>query len=354
MAVLQSVITASLTPNTMKNHFRFNLCIALALAFTLADAQPTSTEPVLSLSKGLVPAYPTKPVRMIVHYPAGGPTDSVARAVAQKFSDRLGQQFIIDNRPSAGGIVGVELVARAVPDGYTLLFGTGGSMGIMPATGMKLPYDVNKDFAPVSLVVINPQLLVLHTGFAPNSIKELIAYAKARPGAINYASVGPGSPHHLGMEMLKAMAGIDLTHIPYKGTAPAMTDVLAGQVSMMFNSMPTVLPHVKSGRLKGIAVGSAKRSPAAPDTPTVAESGVPGFDYVTWYGVFVPAATATPIVTTLNAVLVKMLNEREMSQRLAAQGADPSPSTPAQLGSYVLEEQARWRKVIQSARIKME
>jgi tripartite-type tricarboxylate transporter receptor subunit TctC len=305
-------------------------------------------------ANGAMAQYPAKPVRMIVHYPPGGPTDIVARAVAQKLTDAWGQQFIIDNRSGASGIIGVELVARAVPDGHTLLFGTSGGMAIGPATGIKLPYDVVKDFAPISLVVINPQLLVLNGGFAPNSVKELIAYAKARPGKVNYASVGPGSPNHLGAEMLKAMAGIDLVHIPYKGTAPAMTDVLGGQVSLMFNSMPTVLPHVKSGRLKGIAVGSAKRSAAMPDTPTVAESGVPGFDYVTWYGMFAPAATPKPIIAKLSAEVKKMLDEREMAQRLAVQGAEPSPSTPEQLARYMLEEQERWRKVIKGANIKFE
>ena len=318
------------------------LAVALPCACVLAQTATTG------------PAYPAKPVRMIVHFPPGGPTDIVARAVAQKLTDAWGHQFIIDNRPSAGGIVGVELVARAVPDGYTLLFGTGGSMAITPALGTKLPYDVVRDFAPISLVVINPQILVFHPSFPPNSVKELIAYAKARPGTINYASVGPGSPNHLGVEMLKSMTGIDLVHIPYKGTAPAMTDVLAGQIPLMFNSMPTVLQHIRAGKLKGIAVGSARRSPAMPDTPTVAESGVAGFDYVTWYAMYAPAATPRPIITKLNAEVVKMLGEREMSQRLAVQGADPSPTTPEQLGRYMLEEQHRWRKVIKSANLKLD
>lgn len=299
-------------------------------------------------------AYPTKPVRVLVHYPPGGPTDAVARMVGQRLGDVLGQQFVIDNRAGASGVVGVEIVARAPADGHTLLFGTGGSMAITPATGVKLPYDVNKDFAPIARIVINPQLLVFHPSLPPNNIKELIAHAKARPGVINYASVGPGSPNHLGMEMLKAMTGIDVVHIPYKGTAPAMTEVLAGQVSMLFNSMPTVLPHVKTGRLKGIAVGSAKRSPAVPDIPTVAESGVPGFDYVTWYAMFAPAATPRPILMRLNAEIVKMINERDIAQRLATQGADPAPTSPEELGRYVLEEQARWRKVIKSANIKLD
>lgn len=317
---------------------------AMTLVFVHVDA------------KAQVPAqaYPTKPVRMIVHYPPGGPTDIVARAVAQKLTDAWGHQFVIDNRPGASGIIGVELVARAVADGYTLLFGTGGSMAIGPATGMKLPYDANRDFAPIGLVVINPQILVFNAAFPPNSVKELIAYAKARPGKINYASVGIGSPNHLGAEMLKAYGGIELAHIPYKGTAPAMTDLLAGQVSLMFNSMPTVLPYVKSGRLKGVAVAGAKRAPAVPDIPTVAEAGLTGYEYVTWYGMLAPAATPKPIIAKLNAELQRILTDRELAQRLAVQGADPSPSTPEQMGRYMLEEQARWRKVIKSAGIKFD
>jgi tripartite-type tricarboxylate transporter receptor subunit TctC len=248
----------------------------------------------------------------------------------------------------------VELVARAVPDGYTLLFGTGGSMAIAPASGQKLPYDVNRDFAPVSLVVINPQLLVFHPGFPPNTIKELVAYAKARPGKIDFASVGPGSPNHLGMELLKSMTGIDVVHIPYKGTAPALTDVLAGQVPMLFNSMPTVIPYVKSGRLKGIAVGSAKRSAAMPDIPTVAESGVPGFDYATWYAMFAPAAMPQPVVAKLNGEITRMLADRDLAQKLAVQGAEPSPSTAAELGRYMRVDQERWRTVIKKANIRLE
>jgi len=337
----------------MKPCFHALSASVLALAVTATFAQST-TAAGPATSTGSAQGYPTKPVRMIVHFPPGGPTDIVARAVAQKLTDAWGQQFVIDNRPSAGGIIGVELVARAVPDGHTLLFGTGGSMAIMPALGTKLPYDVNKDFAPISLVVINPQILVFHPSFPPNSVKELVAYAKSRPGKINYASVGPGSPQHLGVELLKSMTGIDLVHIPYKGSAPALTDVLAGQISLMFNSMPTVLQHIRGGKLKGIAVGSAKRSPAMPDTPTVAESGVPGFDYVTWYGMFAPAATPKTIIAKLNAEVVKILGERELSQRLAVQGADPSPSTPEQLGRYMLEEQNRWRKVIKSANLKLD
>jgi tripartite-type tricarboxylate transporter receptor subunit TctC len=227
-------------------------------------------------------------------------------------------------------------------------------MSIAPAMGGKLPYDVFKDLAPVSLIVINPQILVLHPSVPANSVKDLIALAKAKPGQINYASVGPGSPNHLGMEMLKHMAGIDMVHIPYKGTAPAMTDVMAGQVSLMFNSMPSVLPQVKAGKLKGIAVGSAKRSPAAPDIPTVAEAGVPGFEYVTWYGLLVATGTPRPIVDKLNGEVVRMLKEPDVVQRFASQGAEPQSTTPEGLAKFMREEYDRWRKVIQAIGIKPE
>ena len=298
-------------------------------------------------------AYPARPIRIIVHFPAGGPTDIVGRAVAQKLAEAWGQQTIVDNRPGAGGILGTDIVVRAAPDGYTLLFATSGSMSITPALNSRLPYNPFKDLAPISLVVINPQILVLHPSLPAHSVKELISLAKARPGQINYASVGPGSPNHLGMEMLKAMAGIDMLHVPYKGTAPALTDLLAGQVSLMFNSMPSVLPHVKAGKLRGIAVGSSTRSPAAPDIPTVAESGVPGFEYVTWYGLFAPAATPRDIILKINAEVIKMLASPELAQRLASQGAEPASSSPEQLGKYMLEQHERWKQVIKSAHIRI-
>ena len=298
--------------------------------------------------------YPVKPIRMIVHFPPGGPTDLVARAIGQKMTESWGQQVIVDNRPSAGGVIGVEAAVRAAPDGYTLLFATGGSMSIAPALGTKLPYNVFTDLAPISLVVINPQILVLHPSVTANSVGELVKLAKAKPGQINYASVGPGSPNHLGVEMLKFMTGIDMVHIPYKGTAPAITDVLAGHVSLMFNSMPSVLPHVRAGKLKGIAVGSAKRSPAAPDIPTVAESGVPGFQYVTWYGIFGPAALPKNIVAKLNGEIVRILQDKELAQRLAREGAEPAPGTPDALAKFMRAEHDQWKKTIAAAKIKID
>ena len=299
-------------------------------------------------------AYPSKPIRWIVTYPPGGPTDLIARAVGAKLSVAWGQQVVIDNRAGAGGAIGTELAAKSVADGYTLLFGTSGGLTINPALISTLPYDPVRDFAPVSLLVINPQILVVHPSVPVSTVKELVAYAKARPGKLNYASVGQGSPNQLGMELLKTLTGIDLVHVPYKGTGPAVTDLLGGQVQLMFNSMPSVLPLVKTGKLKGLAVGSAHRSPAAPDIPTVAEAGVPGFENVTWYGMFAPAKTPAEIIAKLNTEVVKILADPEMAQRFASQGSEPRSSTPAELAAFMRVEAVRWGKVITAAGIKLE
>lgn len=300
--------------------------------------------------------FPTKSLRMIIHFPAGGPTDFVGRALAQKLSEAWKQQIIVENRPGAGGIIGIETVLRAPADGYTLLFGTGGSLALAPALTPKLPYDVFTDLAPITLVVINPQILVVHPSLPVHSVRELIKLAKSQPGKINYASVGPGSPNHMGMELLKSMAGIDMLHVPYKGTSPAITDLLSGRVSLLFNSMPSVLPHIKSGRLRAIAVGSAKRSPAAPDIPTVAESGpsLKGFQYVTWYALLAPAATPKDVIAKINAESVKILSQPEMVQRLSSQGAEPTPGTPEELSKFMRNEYEDWKKVIKAANIKLE
>jgi len=305
-------------------------------------------------SAALAQTYPSKPIRMMVHFPPGGPTDLVARMIGQKMTETWGQQVIVENRPGAGGIVGVESVVRSAPDGYNLAFATGGSMSITPALGKKLPYNVFTDLTPISLVVINPQLLVLHPSLPATSIRELIKLGKAQPGKINYASVGPGSPQHLGMEMLKHMTGIDMVHIPYKGTAPAITDVLAGHVSLMFNSMPSVLQHTKTGRLRGIAVSTSRRSAAAPEIPTVAESGVPGFNYATWYGVLGPAGVPKDIVTKLNAEIVRILKDKDVAQRLVREGAEPAPGTPEEFAKHMRSEYDQWRKTIAAAKLRID
>ncbi len=298
--------------------------------------------------------YPNRSIRMVIHFPPGGPTDFVGRALAQKLTEAWKQQIIVENRPGAGGVIGIETVLRSPADGYTLLFGTGGSLALAPALRSNLPYDVFKDLAPITLVVINPQILVVHPSLPVRSVQDLIKLAKSKPGQINYGSVGPGSPQHMGMELLKSMAGVNLVHIPYKGTAPAMTDLISGQISAMFNSMPSVLPHIANGRMRGIAVGSAKRSPAAPDIPTVAEAGLKGFQYVTWYALLAPAAVPKDIIAKINAESVKALSEPEMSKRLSSQGAEPAPGTPDDLARFMRKEYDDWKKVIKAANIKLD
>ncbi len=309
---------------------------------------------IITCDSALAQQYPNRPIRWIVTYPPGGPTDVVARAVGAKLTEAWGQQIVIDNRAGAGGVIGTDLAAKSVADGYTLLFGTSAGLTINPALSSKLPYDAVNDFAPVSLLVLNPQLLVVTSSVPVNTVKELIALAKSRPGQLNYASVGQGSPNHMGMELFKALTATDIVHVPYKGTGPAITDLIGGQVQLMFNSMPSVLPLVASGKLKGLAVGSAQRSRAVPDIPTVSEAGVPGFENVTWYGMFAPAKTPHDIIVRLNKQVVQILADPEMTRRLASQGAEPRSSTPDELSKFMRIESERWRKVIKVAGIKVE
>jgi tripartite-type tricarboxylate transporter receptor subunit TctC len=299
-------------------------------------------------------SYPTRPIRLVITYPPGGTTDFVGRPLAQKLSEFLGQQVVVDNRGGAGGVIATVIVAQAPPDGYTLLLGTSSGMVINPLLNPKLPYDPFRDFTPISRTNINPQALVATPSLPANNVKELVAYAKANPGKLNAASSGIGTPNHLGCEMLKYLARIDVVHIAYKGGGPAMTDLIAGQVQLQFSSIPTVLAHVKAGRVKMLAIGSAKRSPALPDVPTIAEGGVPGYEYTTWYGLFGPKAMQKGVVSQLNGAVAKALGSPEVSQRLMSQGAEPSPSTPEALTEYMREESARWAKVIRAAGIKAE
>jgi tripartite-type tricarboxylate transporter receptor subunit TctC len=298
--------------------------------------------------------YPTKPIRLVITYPPGGNTDLVGRAVAQKLAEAWGQQVVVDNRGGAGGVLGTLIAKQAPADGYTLLLGTSAGMVLNPLLMNKIPYDPYQDFAPVSLVIVLPQLLAVHPALAARNVREFIALAKAKPGQLNFGSSGVGTPNHLGGEMLKAMAGINIVHVPYKGGAASITDLIAGQVQLVISSAPSVVPHVRSGRLRALAIGSAKRTPALPDVPTVAESGVPGYEYTTWYGIFAPARTPAPILGRLNAEIVRMLADPQMTQRFQSQGGDPASSTPAALTAYMREETARWIRVIKTAGIKIE
>ena len=296
--------------------------------------------------------YPTKPVRFVITFPAGGPTDVVVRLVGQRLTEEWGQPMIIDNRGGAGGIVGTEIVAKAAPDGYSFLVGTAGGMTINPALQSKLVYDPFRDFTPVGMLVMNPQILVAHPSVAAKNVKELVALAKSKPGQLNFASAGTGTATHLGLELLKLTTGLDAVHVPYKGGAPATTDLIAGQVQLLWVSIPSVLPHVKGGRLRALAVSTAKRSASAPDVPTVAESGYPGFEYSNWNALFAPAKTPAAIVRRVNASVVKALSEADVAQKLSSQGADPAPGTPEELARYMRNDHERWKKVIKSAGIK--
>jgi tripartite-type tricarboxylate transporter receptor subunit TctC len=297
-------------------------------------------------------AYPIKPVRFVVTFPPGGPTDTIVRVIGQRLTDLWGHPMILDNRGGAGGIVGTEIVARAAPDGYSFLVGTAGGMTINPALQPKLPYDPFRDFVPVGMLVNNPQILVAHPSLAAKNVKELVALAKTKPGQLNFASAGTGTATHLGLELLKLTSGIDVVHVPYKGGAPAVTDLIAGQVQLLWVSIPSVLPHVKAGRLRALAVSTAKRSASAPDIPTVAESGYPGFEYSNWNALFAPAKTSPAIVKQVNAAIVKILREPEVAQKLVSLGADPAPGTPEELARYMRTDHERWKKVIRTAGIK--
>ncbi len=295
--------------------------------------------------------YPAKPIRIIVPYPPGGGTDVVARISSDPLAAALGQPIIIDNRGGAAGNLGTDIAAKSAPDGYTILL-TLSSHTINPKLYDKLPFDVERDFAPISLVALSPQILVAHPSVPANNIRELIALAKAQPGKLNFASVGTGSPGHIAGELFKLKTGVDIVHIPYKGGGPAVTDTLGGQVQLLFVTLPAAMQHVKAGRLKALAVTSDKRSLAAPDIPTIAESGVPDCVVNSWYGALAPAKTPPAIVAKLQAAFAKVLTMPEVKDKLFAQGAEGAPSTSADFERRIHDELRQWEYVIREAKIK--
>ena len=299
---------------------------------------------LLVASPAFAQTYPTKPVRVIVGYPPGGPTDLIARTFAQKLSESFGHQVIVDNRPGASGMIGAELVVKAPPDGYTLLT-VPITFAVIPSVFPKMPYDTEKDLAPVALIAAAPFILVVHPTLPVKTVKDLIVLAKSRPGQINYASASSGGMPHLAGELFNSMAGVKLVHIPYKGAAPATIDLLAGQVSLMFNNMLSAMPHVKSGKLRAIAVTSAKRSRAIPELPTIADT-VPGFEASGWYGAFAPAATPRDIIAKLNTEINRVMRLPDVAQRLAGDGVEAVSMTPAEFGSYLHQEMIKWGKVV--------
>ena len=311
---------------------RHALCVAVLLSAGSAGAQD----------------YPARPVRMVVPYAPGGPVDIVARITANKLSESLGQQFVVDNRAGAGGNIALEVVARSTPDGYTLLVGANGTNAINPSLYKNMPVDPGRDLAPISMVASSAMILVVHPSLPASNVKELIALARAKPGAVTYASSGSGSTAHLSGELFKNMAKIDLLHVPYKGAAPALTDLVGGQVQSMITGVSSTLPYVKAGRLKALGVSSEKRQPLLPDVPSIAEQ-LPGYEVNTWYGVFAPAGAPRPLVDKLNRTLVQIFGTPDAQARLAAVGADAHTNTPDQFAQAIARERAKWAKIVKES-----
>lgn len=304
---------------------------------------------LLGGTSALAQAYPTKPVTIIVPFAAGGTTDILARIIGQALTAELGQSVVVDNRAGAGGNIGGQAAAKAAPDGHTLFMGTVGTHAINASLYKKMPFDPVKDFAPLTRVANVPNLLVANPQQPFKTVPEMIAYAKANPGKINFGSPGNGASPHLSGELFNAMAKVELTHIPYKGSAPAVTDLLGNQIAIMFDNLPSVIPHVRSGKLRAIAITTAKRSPELPDVPTIAEAGVPGYEAMSWFGLLAPAATPAPVLAKLSGALAKVLANPEVKKKIVDQGGEPVNETPAQFAAFIQSESVKWGKVVKSS-----
>src|SRR2546421_2593673 len=293
--------------------------------------------------------FPEKPIRFVIGFTPGGPSDLLARSLGQKLGERWNQQVVVENRPGAGGNVAAEAVAKSPPDGYTWLLGNNSILATNQSLYKHLGYDPVRDFAPVALVAIQPNILVVNPAVPVSSVTELIALAKAKPGELNYASSGSGAAAHLAGELFKAMTGVEMVHVPYKGAQPALTDVIAGQAQLMFATSASVIPYIKAGRLRALAVTTARRSATVPELPTLSESGVPGFEAITWHGVVVPAATPGPLVERLNADIVRVLRMRDLRERLESLGAELATGTPQDFADYIAREIPKWAKVVKDS-----
>lgn len=331
------------------------------------DRRPTMRQAMLLLLAAFVPlsayaqaastgsrqAYPEKPVRVVAPYPPGSSADIIGRIYAAKFTEALGRQFIVDNRAGASGNIAGELVARATPDGYTLLL-LNTPIASSHLLYKSLPFDVVRDFQPIGMLGIAPYLLVVNTSLPVKSVKELVALAKARPGKLNYASTGTGGGLHLTMEMLKTQTGIDMLHVPYKGSSTTVPDMIGGRIDTMFGSAPALLPHVRAGRIRALGISSAKRSAAAPDVPTIAETGVPGFESVSFTSLAAPAATPRSVILLLNAAIAKGAQSTDVSSALSNQGTDTALMTPEESSAFIRDEIEKWNKVVTSAGVRIE
>lgn len=298
--------------------------------------------------------YPEKPIRVILSVPAGATPDVTARLVTPGLSRLLGQQLVVDNRPGAGGMIGAEIASKAPPDGYTLFISSPGALTILPHLRKNVPYDTLRDFAPISLLSIGPFVLITHPSVPAGTVKELIALAKAQPGKLNYASAGNGTANHLAMELFKHMADIDIVHVPYKGAPQAVSDVVAGHMNMMFNSIAPIVGHIKAGRLRVLGIASAQRSPQLPDVPTISEAGVPGFEAVNWFGMFAPAKTPKRIIARLNEAVVKVVHTPEIRAQFLALGADPVGSSSEEFAAFVRRDMEKYAKVVKLSGAKVD
>ena len=327
--------------NTSASRRRFSVATVVSAALIGAG--------MLAAAPAYAQAFPTKIVTIIVPFAAGGTTDILARVVAQGLSTELGQQVVVDNRAGAGGNIGGQMVARAPADGYTLFMGTVGTQAINAALYKNMTFDPVKDLAPLTRVANVPNLLVANPAQPFKNVKELIAYAKANPGKLNFGSSGNGSSIHLSGELFKSMTKVDMQHVPYRGSAPAMTDLLGNQVAIMFDNMPSAIQHVRSGKLRPLAVTTAKRSPELPDVPTIAEAGVPGYEATSWFGMLAPAGTPPAVITRLNAAIVKVLAQPAVKKKIEEQGAEVVSETPAQFAAFIQSESVKWSKVVKES-----
>ena len=303
---------------------------------------------------GAADPYPSKPIRIIVPFPPGGPADALARTVGDRLAQSMGQSVVVDNRPGAGGNIGMELGAKAAPDGHTLILAPAGNLTVNPSLYRNVPYDVARDFAPVTVIAAVPNILIVNPQVPAKDLRELIAYAKANPGKLNYSSPGPGSGAHLAGELLKSSAGIDIVHVPYNGIAPAVTAVVAGDVQMMFAGAPSALPQAAGGKVRMIAVASPKRISAAPSIPTMDESGLPGFDVTSWYSIVAPAGTPPAIVDRLQKEIARALENPDTKAKLVALGAEPVANSPSEFAAMIKVEAAKWGKIVKDANIHVE